>query len=264
VRAWLAIACLAGCNQLLGINGTEKQKPDAAIDAPPPSDDEDGDGIANEHDDCPGIYDPTQVDSDGDGVGDLCDPHPGTPGDSLVMAEYFNGPTYSWTPDLAANWRIDATGTIVTTQTPETTQASLQWTALPAVAEPTLELGFTIVAYANPAVPLNRHMDLDFNVPNDLAVCQLVTNGPMGPEVNGISQTINGGTNSYAGLPSGLPAGQASRWWYTFDGSGGTCSLNGLAAVDHTPPTGPLPNMTLSVSAFQVSVQYALLYTFKP
>ncbi len=39
--------------------------------------DTDGDGVADEADLCPEVFDPYQADSDGDGVGDLCDEDPG-------------------------------------------------------------------------------------------------------------------------------------------------------------------------------------------
>ncbi len=35
--------------------------------------DTDGDGIADDHDNCPAVANPAQIDSDGDGIGNLCD-----------------------------------------------------------------------------------------------------------------------------------------------------------------------------------------------
>lgn len=43
------------------------------VDPVPPADD-DGDGIPDDQDNCPGKYNPRQKDQDNDGVGDLCDP----------------------------------------------------------------------------------------------------------------------------------------------------------------------------------------------
>jgi hypothetical protein len=37
--------------------------------------DSDGDGVNDDLDNCPDVYNPTQRDSDGDGVGDTCDPN---------------------------------------------------------------------------------------------------------------------------------------------------------------------------------------------
>jgi hypothetical protein len=41
--------------------------------------DREGDGVADEIDDCPLDFDPLQTDTDGDGTGDACEPDPGPP-----------------------------------------------------------------------------------------------------------------------------------------------------------------------------------------
>ncbi|MEZ4401101.1 MAG: hypothetical protein R3B06_13840 [Kofleriaceae bacterium] len=46
-----------------------------AVDAAPT--DRDDDGVPDDRDDCPTVYDPDQLDHDGDGVGDACDACPG-------------------------------------------------------------------------------------------------------------------------------------------------------------------------------------------
>jgi len=49
----------------------------AAAECPPIDfEDDDGDGIVNAADNCPGASNPDQTDADGDGVGDACAPHP--------------------------------------------------------------------------------------------------------------------------------------------------------------------------------------------
>lgn len=45
--------------------------------------DDDGDGVANGEDNCPGVWNPSQHDEDGDGAGDACD---GCPNDPLKVA----------------------------------------------------------------------------------------------------------------------------------------------------------------------------------
>lgn len=141
--ASLSLPCalaLAGCNAILGLDpatngdgdGVGVDARDGAIDAPDapdaPEQDVDGDGIADEHDNCPVVENPRQDDEDGDQVGDACDncphvanaeqtnsdtssdddlgdacdPYPGLPGDRLIFFDGFNG------ADLAAEWTADA------------------------------------------------------------------------------------------------------------------------------------------------------------
>lgn len=52
----------------------------------PTSGDDDGDGIADSGDVCPGYYDPLQWDEDGDGEGDVCDPCPLEPDVDVCVA----------------------------------------------------------------------------------------------------------------------------------------------------------------------------------
>ena len=50
-------------------------------ESPDPILDKDGDGVADDADNCPLVPNPDQADRDGDGIGDVCDPSPGsTPG----------------------------------------------------------------------------------------------------------------------------------------------------------------------------------------
>ncbi len=94
---------------------------DAALDAAIPTPmDRDGDGIANDIDNCPDQanadqgdedgdligdvcdpcpIDPSSADPDGDGVAGICDPHPNTPGDKIVVFDGFHRP-------LPKSWRL--------------------------------------------------------------------------------------------------------------------------------------------------------------
>lgn len=50
-----------------------EERPSCDLSAPTDGD-RDGDGVADELDLCPNLYDPLQWDTDGDGIGDVCDP----------------------------------------------------------------------------------------------------------------------------------------------------------------------------------------------
>jgi hypothetical protein len=61
--------------------------------------DEDGDGVGDVCDDCPHISNANQADGDNDGVGDVCDPHPSAAGDHILLFLPFNNGSEiaSWT-----------------------------------------------------------------------------------------------------------------------------------------------------------------------
>jgi hypothetical protein len=91
--AWL-LAC--GCDVVFRID----ELPPAPTCAEATSHDEDGDGVRDACDVCPGIAD-DQTDSDADGVGDACDPNPGTD-QSIVFFESFAD------PGAGSDWQIQS------------------------------------------------------------------------------------------------------------------------------------------------------------
>lgn len=146
---WLALAWIAslagGCNLVFQLpDPMAADAPPVAIDGPEPTGpDEDGDGIANERDNCPGTPNPLQEDRDGDGVGDACDPAPDRDGDRIAWFDPLD--------DFAARWgALDGLGTWV--QVPGGVRQVLE--TGPAVAvldlgklvEPTVEVRFTLHA----------------------------------------------------------------------------------------------------------------------
>jgi len=89
MRCWLVVVALAGCNQAFSLDETEVGHPcwDMGNGM---SHDEDGDGIADGCDICPGFANPLQHDDDFDGVGDECDPRPGE-ADRIAYFNAFDG-----------------------------------------------------------------------------------------------------------------------------------------------------------------------------
>jgi hypothetical protein len=65
---------LFSCNQAFGVKDTREL---ACWSSVRTDHDEDGDGLPDTCDNCPGDANPDQKDTDNDGVGDVCDPHPG-------------------------------------------------------------------------------------------------------------------------------------------------------------------------------------------
>ena len=97
VASWAVL--VGGCNAAFGVK--EVPPPDAAVpqlcqNLTPH--DEDGDGVVDGCDVCPGIPDPDQADTDTDGVGDACDPS--TTHDHLAMFESFAE------PGVAQKWQV--------------------------------------------------------------------------------------------------------------------------------------------------------------
>lgn len=140
MRAWILAAALAGCfspKPQAGIpcgsggacpdplecapaTNTCETTGDPSVDAPPHVDappsggdamacattthDEDGDGVVDSCDNCPGIPNANQADtteSPPDGVGDACDPRPAAP-DRITLFESFAAMPPGWTIDSDA------------------------------------------------------------------------------------------------------------------------------------------------------------------
>ena len=81
-----------GCNDVFGLDTTKSRICWSPLHT---THDEDGDGIADDCDNCPADANADQADSDDDGVGDACDPHPGV-ADMIVAFDGFVTDS-SWT-----------------------------------------------------------------------------------------------------------------------------------------------------------------------
>lgn len=134
---------LSGCNLALGIR--EVPPPDASVPQlcdNITSHDEDGDGVKDGCDNCPGVPNPTQEDVDQDGVGDACDPS-ATSKQHIAWFESFaeGGAAGNWTI-RQGSWSFPADAAIYT----DTTNSSVGVVATKATygASVTIEVGVTI------------------------------------------------------------------------------------------------------------------------
>lgn len=105
----VALVALAGCDAVFGLGAPAVPGDGVALvcwDPAQQTADEDGDGLPDGCDVCPGVVDPAQGDRDGDGVGDACDPH-AEPRDHLAMFDGFNVDSGRWTSMVGPSaWQI--------------------------------------------------------------------------------------------------------------------------------------------------------------
>lgn len=130
---WLTCAlALAGCDIVFrldqlspvttdaGSRDGDSDGPDAAPVQPCAGSmhDEDGDGVADKCDVCPGIPDPDQTDSDGDGVGNACDPSASVMHEIALFLSFHSDPE-GWTL-VSNNWSNDGESMIYDTPNDQT------------------------------------------------------------------------------------------------------------------------------------------------
>ncbi|MDB4958869.1 MAG: thrombospondin [Myxococcales bacterium] len=246
----------AACDSVFGLQDLHTPAPDAFLMY-----DEDGDGIDNTLDNCPTIYNPDQLDDgDHDGIGDVCDPHRTTPGDHLVFADYFDGTSYTWTPDSGAHWRSTESA-LDSTAAPDATNALLS--RIEMLSAPTIAIGFTVLDYGTDS-SANNAVEITIAYPSNSGTCRIIGMAPGDPfdeAATDVEKTDLMSTN----LAQPIMVNEVVTMTLTREPSS---TKNGRCLVNNT--TTPMfhgaqttftdVNASIAVRNMKVSLRYALVY----
>lgn len=162
MRCVLLLLVLAGCNMAFGIEETDLEQ-HRSCERDADQLDEDGDGMRNSLDTCPGIPDPLQSDTDNDGVGDACDPDADGENAFLDLA-YFEAGAGCWVPGSAEDWSFDGDATSATARLSLLTQRRQETSG-------SLEFAFAIVE--SPPVDTNYDIRVQMNHAGGQARCSV-------------------------------------------------------------------------------------------
>lgn len=213
----------------------------------------DGDGIDGNTDNCPHIFNDSQLDTDGDDVGDACDPRPGDAGDALAGIGIFGQSFGDWAPDISTNWQLDG-GYITSTPAPDETMARVSLTT--PGARVSVQVG---LAPADYGVYGNETVAIRIAGTGEAWVCTILNISGAGldrHELAPVGQTQNGAYFP-AIAPNALTTVTVSRATDT-----ASCSVGGTLVIYPFPYTDQgMTQVTLEANRLQVSLSYAAVYT---
>lgn len=260
LAGWAIVLC--GCNLAWGIR--EVPPPDASVPQlceNITSHDEDGDGIKDGCDNCPGVPNPMQQDADGDNVGDACDPS-ATSKQRIAWFESFAeaGAAGNWNTQQGS-WSFPADAAIYT----DTTNNSYGVLATKAMygASVTIEVGVTIDTI------LSQGCLLEVLTENGVR-CGLDRANASSPDTVRVEQDPTGTPSNEQGWPTAMDglrlritmsyvSPTETDCTLTDRGSSGATSATSIALGQAAP--GPLAIRDLGIAAH---VEYVTVYAPGP
>jgi hypothetical protein len=250
----LALLAGAGCDRVFGL---ERPGSDAMV---PTGFDEDGDGIDNAMDSCPGIPHPDQsLDADLDGIGDPCDPHPDAAGDVLRAAFFFDDPVNDpadWQPTKA--WRFEQGSAVQPNRAVVASLVAVETHALSASLS--IEVGYRPLEVggagnqAGGAIDGSAHRCfVEDDVPSD--------------QTSQLWLATSGESSRVASISPALAIGALARISLTRDAAAGTATLRcrlGAAVLEAAGVEDRRGELAVSSSRQPMRLEYVLVYDVAP
>jgi hypothetical protein len=206
----------------------------------------DGDGVADDVDNCPGIPNPAQTASgtDGNAIGDACDPHPTMAGDAIEsFTSFANAPDAAWMLDAPSDWQ-QVNGGLTNSGTMDVHLAHGALTQ--GGAYPTLEIGYTADHWVQ-----SSSIRITISDGTASVTCHLDANPP--------DFDLFLGTSKGASTQSCV-----QRIVLTIDPASSSCKLVGSGSLSSS---AALPNAALGTTAtidvinqFQLTLDYIVIY----
>jgi len=255
------VLLVGGCDAVFRLNTVPEPDSERALTCEQMTmHDEDGDGVDDACDDCPGIADPMQADGDKDGVGDACDPS-ATTRERIAWFDSFAevGDSNAW-KIKSGSWAFDGES-IVYSAINDAGYFTIDAAVRPAPPY-TVEVGVTI----DMIDPQGSVFDVfgDDDVP-----CGVTRHDPTSTDVVRVDD-VTSSRNTETPMAQQLHAGQRLRYTVAYDPTTEVvCSitdrdLNTTAASQLTLHSVPEGHFGFTDERLPVHVEYVAVYATVP